>query len=400
MSHTDDTPARANAPRARGVEAAVVHSLEPPPLEGTLDEARRIMRICNACRYCEGFCAVFPAMELRRTFSGSDLVYLANLCHDCRGCYYACQYAPPHEFAVSVPRTLAAVRADSYAELAWPVAAARLVRRNGPAVVWITAASIAVVALLTVILQAPSAWWATHLGAGAFYEVIPYGAMVVPASVIGSFALVALAAGALRFWRESGGTWKELAAPGGLASAGWDALRLRYLDGGGPGCTYPDDAASRDRKWLHHLVVWGFALDLAATTAAAFYHHALHLEAPYPLSSLPVALGTVGGAALLVGSGGLLRLKRRADPEPAEARMIEMDVAFLRLLCLTSLTGLALLVLRETVLMGALLALHLGAVAGLFLTLPYGKLAHAGYRYLALVRYARERGKPEPRATR
>ena len=32
-------------------------------------EARRAMEVCNACRYCEGFCAVFPAMELRREFA-------------------------------------------------------------------------------------------------------------------------------------------------------------------------------------------------------------------------------------------------------------------------------------------------------------------------------------------
>src|SRR5690348_11416227 len=53
-----------------------------------MQDARRAMEICNACRYCEGFCAVFPAMELRRDFSNGDLTYLANLCHNCRGCYY------------------------------------------------------------------------------------------------------------------------------------------------------------------------------------------------------------------------------------------------------------------------------------------------------------------------
>ena len=31
------------------------------------------MTICNACRYCEGLCAVFPAMEMRRTFAAGDL---------------------------------------------------------------------------------------------------------------------------------------------------------------------------------------------------------------------------------------------------------------------------------------------------------------------------------------
>ena len=86
--------------------------------------ARREVEICNACRYCEGFCAVFPAIELRREFSAGDLSYLANLCHNCRGCYYACQYAPPHEWGINIPRTMAEVRAESYIEYAWPAGAA------------------------------------------------------------------------------------------------------------------------------------------------------------------------------------------------------------------------------------------------------------------------------------
>ena len=28
-------------------------------------EVARQLQICNACRYCEGFCAVFPAMTRR-----------------------------------------------------------------------------------------------------------------------------------------------------------------------------------------------------------------------------------------------------------------------------------------------------------------------------------------------
>ena len=78
------------------------------------------MSICNACRYCEGFCAVFPALERRLTFTGQDLGYLANLCHDCRECYYSCQYAPPHEFNLNVPQTLASLRRESYSQYAWP----------------------------------------------------------------------------------------------------------------------------------------------------------------------------------------------------------------------------------------------------------------------------------------
>jgi citrate/tricarballylate utilization protein len=44
--------------------------------------------------------------------------------------------------------------------------------------------------------------------------------------------------------------------------------------------------------------------------------------------------------------------------------------------------------------MPALLALHLGAVMALFLTLPYGKFAHAPMRAAALLRWAVERRQP------
>ncbi|MEK7836754.1 MAG: CitB family transcriptional regulator, partial [candidate division NC10 bacterium] len=54
------------------------------PAAELIKDAERQMVICNACRYCEGFCAVFPAIELRRTFAARDLTYLANLCFDCR----------------------------------------------------------------------------------------------------------------------------------------------------------------------------------------------------------------------------------------------------------------------------------------------------------------------------
>src|SRR6218665_854010 len=78
------------------------------------------MQICNACRYCEGFCAVFPAMTRRLEFGKADIHFLANLCHDCGACLHACQYAPPHEFAINVPRAMARVRVQTYADYAWP----------------------------------------------------------------------------------------------------------------------------------------------------------------------------------------------------------------------------------------------------------------------------------------
>ena len=65
-----------------------------------------------------------------------------------------------------------------------------------------------------------------------------------------------------------------------------------------------------------------------------------------------------------------------------------MDIVLLVLLFETSLSGLLLRLSHgESAALGPLLGIHLGAVAGLFLLLPYGKFVHGLYRLCALVRY-------------
>ena len=363
------------------------------PRADLIREAERHMVICNSCRYCEGYCAVFPAMELRRTFASSDLVYLANLCFDCRDCYYACQYAPPHEFAVNVPKVFAELRAETYGDYAWPRILAGLFKRPGLAVGLVVGACIAVVLFLVLTLRGQSALFSTHIGDGSFYQVVPYAAMVLPALAVTLYGLVVLMSGTVRFWRNTNSGLADVIDLRALVRATQDAFGLRYMTGGGAGCNYPGAGFSQVRRWLHHLVFYGFLLDLASTTAAAVYDHLLGRAAPYPLLSLPVLLGTVGGIALLLGSGGLFYLKYRSDKDPAEQRMLGMDVAFLAVLFLTALTGLLLLGLRDTPAMGKLLAVHLGVVAALFITAPYGKFVHLFYRYAALVRNSIEQAR-------
>ena len=104
-----------------------------------------------------------------------------------------------------------------------------------------------------------------------------------------------------------------------------------------------------------------------------------------------MVLGTLGGIGLVIGPAGLLVEKFRRDPALTDQARLGMDTAFIAMLFLSGLTGLALLALRDTAAMGILLAVHLGVVFALFLTLPYGKFVHGLYRFLALVRYAAER---------
>jgi citrate/tricarballylate utilization protein len=347
------------------------------------------MEICNACRYCEGYCAVFPAMELRRGFTEADLVHLANLCHGCKGCYYACQYAPPHPFGLNLPRTFADLRRESYEAFAWPGALAGLFQRNGLFVSLATALALILVMVLSTLLISPETLTGAHRGPGAFYAVVPYGVMVSVAGLSFGYAVLALVMGLRNYWRASGAPAGAKAFALGLH----DAMTLRNLGGGGHGCNDTDESFSQRRRWLHQAMMWGFLLCFAATSVATVYDHFFGWVAPYGWTSLPVLLGTVGGIGLTIGAGGLFWLKLTTDPAPVSRRNLGMDVALLALLFLVAVTGLALLVLRETGAMGTLLVIHLGFVLALFVTLPYGKFVHGLYRTAALVRHHADRAK-------
>jgi citrate/tricarballylate utilization protein len=351
----------------------------------SLPQARRAVEVCNVCRYCEGLCAVFPAMELRREFAAADLAYLANLCHACRACYYACQYAPPHAFAVNVPKVLAEVRNESYATWAWPAPLAMLFRRNGQIMALAMALGVGGVLLLSW----PRLFGVQPLLAGqGFYNVVPYAAMVGVASVTLLFSLLALGIGLARFWQDAGSGPVRVRP---LLQALRDAATLRYLGGGGPGCNDRDEGLSTWRRRFHHVMTCGLLLCLAATALATVYHHVMAWPAPYPLWSLPVAVGSLGGVGVIAGSAGLLWLRLAADREPQAATLRGAEFGLLTLLMLIALTGLLLLGLRGTAAMGVALAVHLGLVLALFVTLPYSKFVHGLYRTAALIRYAGER---------
>ena len=339
-------------------------------------EAERLLVICNSCRYCEGYCAVFPAMERRLNFAEADIHYLANLCHNCAECYYACQYAPPHEFAVNVPKVFAEARAVSYKKYAWPDWLAKWFRGARVVLPWI--AAVAVLGLSV-----------ASLTGATFYDVVPHGAMVAIFLAISVFILTAHLAGFARFWKEIEGSLANFANAQALARAAVDVLTLKNLGSGGAGCTYPNQRHSQARRVFHHLTFYGFMLCLASTTVAALYHFSGHL-APYPYLSLPVILGAAGGVGLLLGPAGLYSLKLRRDAAIADPQQDAGDIGFLVLLFLTSATGLLLLLLRETGAMGWLLLIHLAVVLGLFLTLPYGKFVHGIYRSAALLKNALE----------
>jgi citrate/tricarballylate utilization protein len=353
-------------------------------------EAARMLQVCNACRYCEGFCAVFPAMTRRLAFEPADTRFLANLCHSCGACLHSCQYAPPHEFAINVPRAMARVRLQTYADDAWPPSFAALYRNNGLALSLALAGALALVLLIGAALGS-SPWQAVP--GGDFYRIFPHGLMVGLFAPVFAFALFALAASVSRFWRRSQTPGRATRAA--IAEATSDALRLTYLDGGqGQGCTEADDGYTLARRRAHHLTFYGFVLCFASTCVATLYHYALGWPAPYAYTSVPKVLGIVGGVSLSLGTIALWHLRRRRDPLHGDPDQAPMDRAFMALLLLAALSGLALTALRATPALPALLAVHLGAVLAFFATLPYGKFVHGVYRGAALLRWAIEKRTP------
>ncbi|NEX19967.1 tricarballylate utilization 4Fe-4S protein TcuB [Thiorhodococcus mannitoliphagus] len=360
------------------------------PSDERRTEARRVLGICNACGYCNGLCDLFEAAKHRPRLADGDLAHLANLCHGCRSCLYACQYAPPHGFAVNVPRALAEMRHQSYADYAWPRAFAGLLERGVLTAVMVGLGAVGLLLALVLWSLPHDILFAQHTGPGAFYRIMPWGWMLVLGLLPLAWSMLAFGMGLHRYWRAARTEAVTLTLRA-LLSALRDVLLLRNLSGGGPGCNDLDEQPSHKRRWIHQGMVLGLLLSFAATGVATYYHHALGWEAPYPLTSAPVVLGTLGGLLMSAAIAGLLWLKRHGDREPTAAVALKADYALLVLLLSVALTGLALLLWRETAAMGLLLAIHLGSVLAFFLLMPYSKLVHAGYRFIALLVEASER---------
>ena len=338
-------------------------------LQSTLEEARRQVHICNACRYCEGYCDVFPAITQKKRFLDSDLTHLAHLCHNCRGCYYACQYTDPHEFDVNIPQIFAKTRRYSWETFAYPQIFARWWQRSSVALAVALTLCITFLMLLIVTLQGSGQGFYAHLSHQAMI------ALFIPASILPLFSLgVSLT----RYWRHCGG-----------ASLSWDAihlglkksLSLKNLSGGhGQGCYFEKaERSSQARKWAHHLIFYGFLLCFGSTTSGAILHYIFDQPAPYGFWSLPKLLGVPGGVALSLGCLWMMWLKTFSDKRLEDEAASEYG--FVLLLFATAASGLLLYAFQGQ----GLLAFHLGAVLAFFITAPFTKMAHGLYRLTALI---------------
>jgi len=341
-------------------------------------EAMRQLGICNSCRYCEGYCASFQALTRYREFDEPTVTHLANLCHNCRGCYYACQYTEPHEFAINIPALLANRRAKSWEQHIKPRWLARAMQQY----VWpYVVLTILFVVLFAVVIGVP---WASS---EPFYSSVSHSMMVLVFTPLFLVPLVSLALGLKNYWRAVGGTRLTLFD---LKSAFKSAATLRQLSGGqGQGCNYEsEDAFSSRRRWAHQATMYGFLLCFASTCTATLYHYVFGLTAPYSLFSLPKLFGISGGLLLSSGTVALVYLKSQANAELGSTKNTAAEYVFIGLLFFVSTTGLLLYWLSGTLLASACLIIHLASVAVFFISIPYSKMSHGFFRLAALCREA------------
>ncbi|MGH3172084.1 MAG: tricarballylate utilization 4Fe-4S protein TcuB, partial [Trebonia sp.] len=281
----------------------------PLLVTGLVTEATRQLGICNACRYCEGLCAVFPALERRSVLDAGDVSQLANLCHDCRACFDACMYSPPHEFALDLPRALSAVRLADYQRHVWP----RRVPRALSGWSGVVLGSLLSAVLVLILALAHAGWRGLIQADGRAaspYQLVPYPVLASLMAAAALYAAVVMGLAARSHWRSAESPLTGRVTVRALARAAWQAATLRYLRGGGVECYYPeDDQPSAGRRRLHSMVAYGFGLCLVATVAAAVEQDLVGVAPPYPWLSVPVLAGTAGGIGMVIGCAGLLGLK-------------------------------------------------------------------------------------------
>ena len=340
------------------------------------DEAQRQLGICNSCRYCEGYCGAFQALTRYRSFDEATVSHMANLCHNCRGCYYACQYTEPHEFDLNIPALFANIRAQSWEQHVRPLAVTRIMQQK----VW---PYVVLVLLFMIVLSAATGapWWSDS----AFYSLISHNTMVLIFMPLFILPLIAVALGVRSYWQSVGGRplkFKELRA------AFKSAATLKQLDGGqGQGCNYESgERASALRRWAHQATMYGFLLCFLSTSTATLYHYLLSYPAPYPLFSLPKIFGVTGGIMLSTGCAALLYLKQRAAIDQGSVKRQSAEYAFVSLLLAVGVTGLLLYWSKGTGFAAGLLIIHLAVVAAFFVAIPYSKMSHGFFRLAALCR--------------
>ena len=341
-------------------------------MAGIYDEARRQLSICNACRYCEGYCAVWDEIENMNVFTNSNVQHLSNLCHDCRECFTVCPYTDPHEFSLNIPKLFSIVRYDSYNDHIKPSFMKKAFRNQSP--LWISV--IGVTLLLSFILEFINT-------SGNLFAPISISNMgaIIPDIEFKFFSFV-LYAYLLIMWSYEGYFYYRSISPEktrkqkrGLAIAIYDALSHKFFKGGGAGCNYPEEKNRSYRLIFHPMIFFGFIIDLIAIL---FYSN---------FNVIITIIYTLGSLLMVIGSGGLLVGNFISKKKAPSLNSGEFGNQFIIALLITGVTGFMLPVVSRTILFIVIFGIHIAFIASILILAPYSKFLHPVFRFISLLKY-------------
>lgn len=338
-----------------------------------LDEAKRQYDICNACRYCEGYCPVWEAMSLRTIIKRRDVLYFALLCYDHKDCYYACPYISPHYFALNIPSINRQVRLRTYNEtIPKPLSQHKtltLVLLSIPIILsWVYFALIH--SELTYPID--------------FYRLVPYPILIIAGFMTLVFSISILTYQSVKYisMTFNEGLWQFLRRrASALLPTLLDLLAHRWFYP----LHIPPDRESRIRFYAHVLIFYGFLLDVVSTVLGAIYQDILGIQPPFPIISPVVITGTVGGVMLIIGA----TISIAKSPSKVGTEEVRLSIMVL----LVALTGMLVLTMRffplipPLIFYGTLLT-HLDLVYILFTYAPLTTtISHVILRPITLLNY-------------
>ncbi len=146
--------------------------------------------------------------------------------------------------------------------------------------------------------------------------------------------------------------------------------------------------ANADRRNGHLLVFYGFVGLFIVTCWLTFYDYVMGIESPIALSDPMKWLANLSALSLLVGI--MIIIANRLKDKGINTKSSSFDWTFVTIILLLTITGILTELLRVAgvkILAYPMYILHLMFVFYTIVYFPYSKLAHMGYRALAITHY-------------
>jgi len=349
------------------------------------------LKKCFQCATCSVACPIspdtkpFPRKEMIAASWGLKDKLLADhdiwLCHNCGDCSTLCpRGAKPGD-------VLAAIRSYAVSEYAVPKLIGKWI--NDPKMLpAFIAAPVVVFLFLGLVLKIFGIHWLNFSPGGEeivhakFINTWLVDMVFIPLAV---WAVAIFAWGIKRFITDihetavrEGKTDKQELEPFGFIKALiWVIPTILKHN------KFSDCSENKDRATAHMMVFFSFISLFIVTNIFFFHLYVLQIHGPYPQIHPAKWLGNVAGICLIIG--GILMLKDRLS-KTDQASMYK-DWYLIGLVLGLGLTG---ILTEATRLAGAaglsytIYVFHLIFVFNLFAFVPFSKLAHLVYRYIAL----------------